>query len=216
MEIYLDGASLGDIRNFAGNARISGFTTNPSLLRKSGITDYREFAKRALALTAKPISFEVLAPDHETMERQAREIASWGENVYVKIPITDANGKSSRNLIHALQDLNLNVTAVMTHPQVEDIAPVLKPHHIVSVFNGRIQDTQREPMDMRYFGGKWKKLWASTRGVGSLTEATHLGYHIITMSADLIEKLPLHGKDLTQYSIETVRQFTKDAEGIIL
>ena len=215
MEIYLDGASLGDIRNFAGNARISGFTTNPSLLRKSGITDYREFAKRALALTAKPISFEVLAPDHETMERQAREIASWGENVYVKIPITDANGKSSRNLIHALQDLNLNVTAVMTHTQVEDIAPVLKPHHIVSVFNGRIQDTQRYSLGVRHYG-RFKKLWASTRMVGSFHEAECLGYDIITMTADLIAKLPLHGKDLTQYSLETVRQFTKDAEGIIL
>ena len=217
MQIYLDGASFGEIQHYSANPRVGGFTTNPSLLKKSGIRDYKDFALRVLSIVrTKPVSFEVLAPDHETMERQAREIASWGENVWIKIPITDAKGESSRQLIYQLRDLNLNVTAVMTHPQVEDIAPVLKPHHIVSVFNGRIQDTQREPMDMRYFGGKWKKLWASTRGVGSLTEATHLGYDIITMSADLIEKLPLHGKDLTQYSIETVRQFTKDAEGIIL
>ena len=215
VEIYLDGASLEEIDRFAGNARISGFTTNPSLLRKSGISDYRTFAKAALALTAKPISFEVLAPDHETMERQAREIASWGENVYVKIPITDANGESSKHLIYELRDLNLNVTAVMTHPQVEDIAPVLKPHHIVSVFNGRIQDTQRYAFSVRYYG-KFKKLWASTRMVGSLHEAECLGYDIITMTSDLIAKLPLHGKDLTQYSLETVRQFTKDAEGITL
>jgi transaldolase len=214
MVIYLDGASLDEIGLYAKDAEVEGFTTNPSLLRKEGITQYKEFAHRVLSIAgSKPVSLEVLCGDHSTMERQAREIASWGENVYVKIPITDAYGASSRSLIYRLGDLKLNITAVMTHRQIEDILPVLRPHHIVSVFNGRIQDTQKIPLDVSWYPG-FKKLWASTRGVGSYREAMNLGYNIITMTSDLVEKLRLHGKDLTQYSLETVKQFTKDAEGI--
>jgi transaldolase len=213
--IYCDSGSLDDIKKYAKNGRVSGFTTNPSLMRKAGISSYREFADAALiACGTRAISFEVLAGDSEGILKQAAKISSWGENVYVKIPITDTKGEIQRSLIHDLRRLNLNITAVMTYKQIEEIHNVLQPHHILSVFNGRIQDTQKSPLDVRYFGAKFKFLWASTRMVGSVSEAERLGYDIITMTPDLIEKLPLHGKDLTQYSLETVRQFVKDGEGI--
>lgn len=212
--IYCDSGSLDDIKKYAKHPRVSGFTTNPSLLRKAGIRNYREFGKQAMdAAGVRPISLEVLSSKREDISREAIEIASWGENVYVKIPITDTEGVIQRQLIHDLRHLNLNITAVMTSRQVEDIAPVLLNHHILSIFNGRIQDTQRAPLDVRYFGS-FKKLWASTRMVGSLKHAEKLGYDIITMSPDLIEKLPLEGKDLSEYSLETVRQFVRDGEGI--
>jgi transaldolase len=215
VEIYCDSGSLDDIKKYAKNGRVSGFTTNPSLMRKAGITAYREFGKQAVdAAGARGISFEVVSADEQSILREAAEIASWGENVYVKIPITDTKGEIQRTLIYDLRRLNLNITAVMTYKQIEEIHNVLQPHHILSVFNGRIQDTQKSPLDVRYFGAKFKFLWASTRMVGSVSEAERLGYDIITMTPDLIEKLPLQGKDLTQYSLETVKQFVKDGEGI--
>lgn len=211
--IYCDSGSLDDIKKYAKHTRVEGFTTNPTLLRRSGVNSYREWALQAIHAAGNyPISLEVLAPDAEKMRRQAEVIASWGENVYVKIPITDTQGVIQRKLIYELRHLNLNITAVMTHRQIENIRPVLLPHHIVSVFNGRIEDTQRSPLF--FVGGKFKKLWASTRMVGSVEKAERMGYDIITMTPDLIEKLPLEGKDLTQYSLETVRQFVKDGEGI--
>lgn len=214
ISIYCDSGSLEDIKKYSKHPRVVGFTTNPSLMKKAGITNYENFGKRVLEATNKPVSFEVLASSSDDMAREAARISSWGENVAIKIPITDTKGVIQRQLIHDLRRLNLNITAVMTYKQIEEIQGVLEPHHIVSVFNGRIQDTQRTPLDVRYFGGNWKKLWASTRMVGSVAEAERLGYDIITMTPDLIEKLPLEGKDLTQYSLETVRQFVKDGEGI--
>jgi len=217
VDIYCDSGSLDDIKKYAQHPRIAGFTTNPTLAKKSGVSNYRAFASAVIGASRNlPISLEVLSAHHEGMEKEAREIASWGENVYVKIPITDAQGKSSRSLIHDLSDLKLNVTAVMTHAQIEDILPVIKTNHIISVFCGRITDTQRVALDVRYYDDRCKFLWASTRDVGSLRLADKLGYDIITMAPDLIEKLPLEGKNLTQYSLETVRQFVKDGEGITL
>ena len=219
VDIYADCANLDQIEEYAEHPRISGFTTNPSLMKKAGIKNYREFSRTVLRLVqGKPVSFEVLSDDWEEMERQANEIQSWGDNVYVKIPITNTLGQSSRPLIEKLAKLNLNVTAVMTMSQVNEVLPVMHPHHILSVFNGRITDTQHPVLargkSLRRHPTRW--LWASTREVYSLYRASMTQYQIITMTPDLIKKLPLKGKDLTEYSLETVRQFHKDGEGILL
>lgn len=210
--IYCDSGSLDDIKKYASHPRVAGFTTNPTLAYKSGVRSYRDFGTAAIeAAKGKPISLEVLGRDSETMGKQAKEIASWGKNVWVKVPITDTQGVIQTDLIRELGHLNLNITAVMTLRQIMEIQPVVLPHHIVSIFCGRIQDTQRLPP---YAGFKFKTLWASTRMVGSLRDAISLNYDIITMSPDLIDKLPLEDKDLTEYSLATVRQFVKDGEGI--
>lgn len=219
VEIFADCANLAQIEQYADHPRISGFTTNPSLMKKAGITDYRQFAASVLRMVrGKHVSFEVLADDWSEMERQANIIQSWGDNVYVKIPITNTRGESSRELIRRLGKLNLNVTAVMTHAQVKDVLTVMQPHHILSVFCGRITDTQH-PVVQR--GQTWEKhktrwLWASTREAYSLYRAHMTRYQIITMTPDLIAKLALENKDLTEYSLETVRQFYKDGEGLTL
>lgn len=219
VDVFADCANLAQIEEYADDSRISGFTTNPSLMKKAGITDYREFARSVLRLVrGKHVSFEVLADDWPTMERQANEIQSWGGNVYVKIPITNTRGESSRPIIQKLAKLNLNVTAVMTMAQANDVLPVMHAHHILSVFAGRITDTQHAVLQRL---DQWKKhptrwLWASTREVYSLYRAQMTNYQIITMTPDLIAKLPLKRKDLTEYSLETVRQFYKDGEGLTL
>lgn len=210
--IYLDSGSLADIEKHG--ARVDGITTNPSIMRKEGITNYREFARAVLALSGgKPVSFEVLADDFATMERQAREIASWGQNVYVKLPITNTRGESMVPLVDALGDLNLNITAVMTREQIRDLLPFLRSHHIVSIFAGRIMDTGVLPMNP-WFVGKARALWASAREVYHVKMAEEYGYDIITLTPDLIAKLPLRGRDLTEYSLATVRQFHEDGKGI--
>jgi transaldolase len=216
MVIYADGADVATIRALASDRRIEGFTSNPSLMKKAGITDYREFGRLALdAAGGKPVSFEVLADDFREMERQAREIASWGDNVFVKIPVTNTLGESSVPLVKALKEIPLNITAVMTTQQVDALWDVAMPHHIVSVFAGRILDTGVEPM--AFSGGQgFKTLWASAREVFHVKMAEEFGYDIITLTPDLIAKLPLQGKDLQEYSLETVRQFARDAEGITL
>lgn len=212
--IYADGAGLAQMKAYAVDPMIQGFTTNPSLMRKAGITNYRDFADTVLGLIGKkPVSFEVLADDWLTMELQAREIAEWGENVWVKVPITNTRGESSVELIKALGDLNLNITAVMTDKQYLGVQPHLRPNHIVSVFAGRIMDTGVEPP--RYErSGSFRVLWASAREVYSVVLAEICGYDIITLTPELISKLDLFGKDLTSYSLDTVRQFHSDGKGI--
>ncbi len=223
MEIYLDGASLQDIERYAHDDRVSGFTSNPSLMKKAGVSDYAIFAKQAVARlegTGKTISFEVLADDWPNMKRQAKLIASWGDNVYVKIPIMNTKGESSIDLIDELQDLNLNITAVMTMDQIDALAAVDRKHHIVSIFAGRIADTGRDAEHYIFQAKRRLKhakvLWASTREVFNYYQAENWEADIITMDAALIEKLKLYGKDLHEYSRETVQQFHNDGKGITL
>lgn len=216
IQIFLDSGSIEDIEKYVSSTKIEGFTTNPSLLRKSGIVDYRAFAKLVLGIVGeKEVSFEVLADDLETMGRQAREIASWGRNVWVKIPITTTEGDSTIPLVETLKEVNINLTAVFTEKQMDSATAVLKERDILSVFCGRILDTQR-PVP---YCNRWRvcrTLYASTRQVYAVTEAKKNGYDIITMTPDLIEKLPLEGKDLAEYSLDTVKQFYNDAKGIVL
>lgn len=217
VKIYADGADLALLEQYAGNPIIEGFTTNPSLMRKAGITNYRQFAQEVLArINGKPVSFEVLADDWPTMERQAREIQSWGDNVWVKVPITNCAGESSRGLIERLADCNLNVTAVMTYQHISSVLSAMKSTDILSVFAGRILDARQEPPSRDYAPDNVRVdwLWASTREVMNIEMADSYRYDLITMTPDLIAKLPLRGKDLTEYSLETVRQFHKDGEGI--
>ena len=223
MVIYADVAALAQMRTFAQDHRIGGFTTNPSLLRKAGIEDYRTFAKTALeCVRGKPISFEVLADDAEGMERQAHEIASWGANVYVKIPITNTAGEFQTTLISRLarDNVNLNVTAVMTLDQIVTAAKTLKTgSHILSVFAGRIADTGVDPtFHIRYAKSMsypcTKVLWASAREAYNVKQAEDAGADIITLTVELINKLELRGKDLKAYSLETVQQFHRDGQGI--
>lgn len=214
--LYADGASLAQMELYSLDERIKGFTTNPSLMRKQGIQDYRSYARSVLArVKEKPVSFEVLADDFPTMEKQAREIASWASNVYVKIPITNTRGESSVPLIRELGDLNLNVTAVMTAQQLNEVCPWLQPHHILSVFCGRIMDTGRLPMGFKP-GDSFKALWASAREMFNIVQAERFGYDIITLTPDLLAKIDMRGKPLTQYSLETVQQFYRDGQGIAL
>ena len=221
--VYADGADLETIAARAKDPLIKGFTTNPTLMRKSGIQDYERFAKDALALVGdRSISFEVFADDFPTMEKQARRIASWGKNVSVKIPITNTKGESATSLIRTLsaEGVSVNVTAIMTEAQVEAVAAALSPDTsaIVSVFAGRIADTGRDPVPMmqrckNILSGKPKAqlLWASPREVLNLFQADAVGCEIITMTDNLLKKLGGTGKDLDVFSLETVKMFFDDA-----
>ena len=221
IDIYLDGADLSAMATHADN--VAGFTTNPSLARKAGITNYREFARTAIAIAGKkPISLEVFADDFAGMERQAREIASWGANVYVKIPITNTAGESSIPLIEKLADarIHLNITAILTHEQIKAATrAVEETQAIISVFAGRIADTGRDPVKtMRYAAniarsGWTKVLWASTREVYNVVQADEIGCDIITCSPDIIAKLGGLGRDLGAVSLDTVKQFYADGKG---
>lgn len=218
LKIYCDSGSLADIEKYGTDDRISGITTNPSILRKAGITNYRTFAKEALArANGKPLSLEVLADDWEGMHRQANEIQSWGNNVWVKIPITNSKGDSSIPFIEQHQDLQLNVTAILTHEQIMSVLPFLTEKDILSIFVGRINDTGANIPDFsQAVDIKPDILWASAREIYTLKVAEHNGYDIITLTPDLISKLSLQGKDLKEYSLETVNQFYRDGEGITL
>jgi transaldolase len=214
VEIYLDAADLASIDTFIH--KVDGVTTNPSIMRKAGITNYREFSNAVLAkVCGKPVSFEVLADDFPTMESQAHEIASWGDNVWVKIPITNTKGESSIDLIDSLSDLNLNITAVMTQAQIDKLATVDRSHHIISVFAGRIMDASQLPPIKYRSSIKAKFLWASARETYHVDMATNSGYDIITLTPELIAKLPIRGKDLAQYSLETVKQFYEDGKSCV-
>jgi transaldolase len=222
--IFADGADLSTIERLAPDPLIKGFTTNPTLMRAAGLNDYSAFATRALAACAdKPISFEVIADDFATMEAQARELASWGENVVVKIPITDTQGHPSTTLIDRLarDGVCINVTALMTVEQVNSVARLVAqaPTAFVSVFAGRIADSGRDPMPIMRSAVEALRpypnvrlIWASPREVLNLVQADAVGCHVITITNDLLKKLPILGKDLNEYSLETVRMFHDDAQ----
>jgi len=223
IKIFADGADLKGIREYAADGRVKGFTTNPTLMRAAGVDDYKAFALDVLAIVPdRPVSFEVFADDFSTMDDQAREIASWGPNVYVKIPVTNTMGDFSGPLIAALSQagIKLNVTAVMTLDQVGRIAAVLsdRTEAVISVFAGRVADTGRDPVPhmrdaLELIGHRRnvELLWASPRELINIFQADEIGCHIITVTGDLLRKLALVGKDLDAYSRDTVAMFHKDA-----
>lgn len=223
IKIFGDGADLDSMRELYALPHIAGFTTNPTLMRKAGISDYRDFARAALAaIPDRPISFEVFADDFPTMERQALEIASWGPNVYVKIPISNTAGESAAPLVGRLshQGIKVNVTAMFTLDQVDAILQRIDPATpaVLSVFAGRIADTGRDPVPLMRSAlertarfPKVELLWASPRELLNIFQADEIGCHIITVTGDLLAKLSNVGKDLEQFSIETVAMFYKDA-----
>lgn len=229
IKIFADGADLPAMRTLADNPLIKGFTTNPSLMRKAGVTDYAAFAREAIAIAGeRPISFEVFADDLPTMARQARVIASWGENVYVKIPVMNTEGKPTAPVIADLSysGIKVNVTAVFTVAQVGQVAGVLcrGVPAIISMFAGRIADTGREPrgfvkdarkqVEPGHFtmgANAAELLWASPRQTYDIAAAEEAGADIITLSPELLAKLSLWRRDLTDYSRETVSQFRADA-----
>jgi transaldolase len=224
VKIFADGADLPGIIKLYANPLIKGFTTNPTLMRKAGIKDYAEFARDMLqAVPDRPVSFEVFADEFGEMERQAHEIASWGHNVNVKIPVTNTRGAFCGPLIERLSNAGIavNVTAVMTLEQVSAIAECLAPPTpaIVSVFAGRIADTGRDPVPlmaeavrMLRVKPKAELIWASPRELLNVFQADDIGCHIITVTHDLLSKLSLVGKDLDAYSLETVEMFRRDAQ----
>jgi len=225
IKIFGDGASLPAMLELAKNPRISGFTTNPTLMRKAGVADYRAFAREVLAVIRdKPISFEVFADELPEMKRQAREIATWGENVYVKIPVTNTRREPATPLVRELATagVKLNVTAICTLDQVRAIADALQggAPSVISVFAGRIADTGRDPIPLmtealsicRAADARIELLWASPRELLNIIQAAEVGCDIITVTPDLLAKLPLVGKDLAEFSLETVQMFFRDAQ----
>jgi transaldolase len=223
VKIFADGADLEAIGELAKQPGIAGFTTNPTLMRKSGVTDYEGFARKLLErITDRPVSFEVFADDHDEMIRQARLIASWGSNVYVKIPVTDTRGASTVPAVRELAaaGVHLNVTALLTIPQVEAASVALAdgPPAIISVFAGRIADTGRDPIPIMRAAlqamtpyPQLELLWASPREILNVRQADDIGVHIITVTSDLLKKLGLLGRGLEEFSLETVRMFHSDA-----
>jgi transaldolase len=223
IKLFADGADKAGILELYRNPSIKGFTTNPTLMRQAGITDYRGFARGILeVIRDRPISFEVFSDDFVQMERQAREIASWGSNVFVKIPITNTAGESSLGLVRTLarSGVQLNVTALMTLEQVRDCALALAggPPSFVSVFAGRIADTGRDPLplmaaavELLRLSPQAELIWASPREVLNVYQADAVGCHVITATFDILKKLKLEGKDLTEYSLDTVKMFRRDA-----
>lgn len=223
VQIYADGADIKHILSLATNPLIKGFTTNPSLMRKAGITDYEAFARDLLAqVTTHPISFEVFADDLVEMEKQARQIASWGKNVYVKIPISNTRGETTQSLISRLSKdgIALNITAILTLDQVREVSEALDVNTpaVVSVFAGRIADTGVDPIPLMLESKKLLKdkpraelLWASTRELLNIYHSEQSECDIITVPHDLLQKLNLIGKNLEVYSLETVQMFYKDA-----
>jgi transaldolase len=222
-QIFADGADLDGILTLAGNPYIKGFTTNPTLMRKAGLTGYAEFAHSLLEhVTSHPVSFEVFADDPDEIRRQARLIAGWGENVYVKIPITTTGGESLAPLIRELSEggVKINVTALFTTAQVELITAAVMngaPSNI-SVFAGRIADAGVDPVPIMVRSLEIMKrapaaelIWASPREILNLVQADQIGCHIITVTHDLLKKLGCLGKSLEQYSLETVQMFHDDA-----
>ena len=224
VKLFADGADLAGIREMASNPAIKGFTTNPTLMRKAGIADYKGFALQALQVVGgRPISFEVFADDFGEMESQAHEIASWGKDIYVKIPVTNTRGEFAGALIERLSraGVQVNVTALMTVEQVRLVTErlAIDTPAIISVFAGRIADTGRDPMPImveavRVMKAKPKAelIWASPRELLNIVQAAQVGCHIITATNDILKKLPLLGKDLDAYSLETVEMFYKDAK----
>ncbi|MEQ8587697.1 MAG: transaldolase [Thalassobaculaceae bacterium] len=223
IKIFADGADLDGMKAMAAKPYIQGLTTNPTLMRKAGVTDYAAFAKQVLtAITDKPVSFEVFADDAASMIAQARVIGDWGPNVNVKIPVTNTKGDFMGEPISTLSKdgVVLNITAIMTPAQVKAIADALDPATpaIISVFAGRIADTGRDPipvmtecLEILKDRPKAELLWASPRELLNIVQADQMGCHIITVTNDLLGKLGGLGKDLDQFSLETVKMFEGDA-----
>lgn len=221
--IYADGADVRDMIAARDAGLVKGFTTNPTLMRKSGIADYETFAREALAAVgAMPISFEVFADEFDEMERQAKLIATWGEGVFVKIPITNTRGESSVPLIARLSaaGVKLNITAILTLDQVRAVVDALAPDTpaIVSVFAGRIADTGVDPVPLMREAAaivaarpKAELLWASPRELLNIFQADEVGCHIITVTSDILKKLSMVGKSLDELSLDTVKMFFNDA-----
>jgi transaldolase len=223
-KIFADGADLDEILRLASDKRISGFTTNPTLMWKAGLTDYADFAACVLeVVNTHPVSFEVFADDEQDIRRQANKIAAWGENVYVKVPVTTTDGTSTAPLVRELSEsgIKVNVTALMTTAQVEMVSEALRdgaPSYI-SVFAGRIADAGIDPVDIMRRSVEIidstapaaELIWASPREVLNVVQANSVGCHIITITKELIPKLDTLGKDLERFSLETVQMFRRDA-----
>ncbi len=223
VKIFADGADKVGMLEMYAKPFVKGLTTNPTLMKKAGITDYRAFCKEILtSIKDKPLSFEVFSDDFAEMERQALEIASWGENVYVKIPVTNTKQETCYALVKKLADqkVKLNVTALMTLDQVKDVVASLDPNvpSYVSVFAGRVADTGYDPVPMMAKSVELLKgapaaelIWASPRELLNIFQADEIGCHIITVTNDILKKLSLVGYDLDEYSLDTVKMFYKDA-----
>ena len=223
VKIFSDGADKKDMLEMNSKTFVKGLTTNPTLMKKAGIKDYELFAKDILStIKEKPISFEVFSDDFNEMEKQAMEITSWADNVYVKIPITNTKKESSKELIKRLAEkkVKLNITAIMTLDQVKTVLSVLdnKVPSIISVFAGRIADTGRDPIPLMNdclkemkINSKSELLWASPRELFNIIQADQMGCHIITVTKDIIKKLQFINYDLEEYSLDTVKLFYKDA-----
>lgn len=222
-KIFADGADKAGMLEMYQNPLIQGFTTNPTLMRKAGISDYEAFAKDILkVIKDRPISFEVFSDDFDEMMAQAMKIASWGENVYVKIPVTNTLGQPSYKLIRQLAQSGVkqNITALMTLDQVRDVTAALAegPSAYVSVFAGRIADTGRDPLGMMVASiellrpyPQLELIWASPRELLNIFQSDDIGCHIITVTNDILKKLSGVGKDLHEFSLETVKMFRDDA-----
>ena len=224
VKLFADGAEKAGMLEMYRNPLISGFTTNPTLMRKAGISNYKAFALDILSLIKdRPISFEVFSDEFPEMERQAMDIASWGENVNVKIPITNTRAQSSVPLVKKLSGagVRLNVTAIMTLEQVQEVLPAMSggPGGYVSVFAGRIADAGTDPVPVMAEAVNLLKdypgielIWASPRELFNIIQADQIGCHIITATNDILKKLPTIGKDLTEFSLDTVKMFYNDAK----
>lgn len=223
VKIFADGADKAGMLEMYSKPYIKGLTTNPTLMNKAGLTDYRAFCKDILtSIKDKPLSFEVFSDDFGEMERQALEIASWGENVYVKIPVTNTKKETCYALVKKLaaQKVKLNVTALMTLAQVSNVVGSLEPNvpSYVSVFAGRVADTGRDPVpimaaavDLLKAAPASELIWASPRELLNIFQADEIGCHVITVTNDILKKLTLLGYDLDEYSLDTVKMFYNDA-----
>jgi len=224
IKIFADGADFQGMLDMASKPYISGLTTNPTLMRKAGISNYTQFAIDVLKeIKEKPISLEVFSDDLDEMILQGKKISSWGDNVYVKIPITNTKGESTKSVIQQLVNskIKVNITAIMTESQVTEIFEVLdsKVPSYISVFAGRIADTGRDPMPLMSnvvklvsHNSSAEIIWASPRELLNIYHAAETGCHIITATNDILKKLELDGKDLDEYSLETVKMFYEDAK----
>ena len=226
VKIFADGAEKTGILEMYNNPLISGFTTNPTLMRKAGVKNYKEFALEILAhIKDKPISFEVFSDEFDEMKNQALKISSWGKNVYIKIPVTNTRTDSSYELVESLseQGVKINVTAMFTVEQVKAVLPALKnsPGSYISVFAGRIADAGIDPVPIMQESlsllaeyPKIELIWASPRELYNVVQANEIGCHIITATNDILKKLPSLGKDLTEFSLDTVKMFYNDAKSV--
>ncbi len=226
IKIYADGADLKSMLEEYNKGIVSGFTTNPSLMKSAGIKNYRDFGKEVVKeIKDMPISFEVFGDDEETILKEARELYTWSENVYVKVPVINTKGEFNGNIIKTLADekVKLNITAIFTYKQVRDVLSVLNKDTpaIISIFAGRIADAGSDPIGIMKEAIKLAEdypkveiLWASCRELYSIIEANDIGCHIITVPNNILKKIDLFGKDLNEYSIETVNDFFNDGKSL--